>query len=482
MTIGDALSLKISVEGDTQAVKSFDSIGDSITRAASKGGLLRSLGLNVLSVAGQVKLLKDSWVAAGNDQALQLQIQGVTGSAALAAKQIAIVRAESEKGILGAGKDDLGEAVLLFDKAHESITRLLPLAEQLGVRTGQGVLAAARAISGLAGGGVGRLQGLLRSGGFTPQQLRGAGLDVNSRYRIGSSPERVLSSLERLLSRDQSTSLLGGGIDASGARLSASFTDLERSIGQGLIPILQPLENGLGTVVQFVTRVNDRLSGWPGILLLAYVGIRTLVGGFRLLRRGAASPVGNLGLLRDAAYEAAEALEDLARRVNRLQFRPGGGGSGSGGGSGVVPVGSGNGPGVRALPGGSGMRALPGRGGGSGTGIGPGAGPAAGVGLIGGTVAGTVGIVALTATAFIAGGVAIAAGIVGSLPGFKRPSQIVKEHLEDLERGDPDWMLQRNDRRRRHAQPSPLPPAVRNQRRATADAVMLGMLGSALPR
>jgi hypothetical protein len=263
--LGAVLGIRLSLQGMGMVRSGLQSLSNDlrfsrlqIENAASG---LKALGTEAaLSIGALMK--------AGEDQTMRLQLEAITHSGGLAMDQIRFVRSEAEKG-LGFDKSDIFQTVRLFDLAHASLSRFMPLTEELALRSGKSLHETARYIAELSGGGTARLMGLLKPAGITVEQLRAAGLNVNDHYQTTNSAPQILAALEKITSQSSLTGALGGSFMAAYRGDLASIADLLRSIGDGLIPIATPVLQFLGGMVKTITLLNDITGGWASNIVLA---------------------------------------------------------------------------------------------------------------------------------------------------------------------------------------------------------------------
>jgi hypothetical protein len=225
-------------------------------------------------LAVAVVFLGASLKAAGEDESMRLQLQALTHDGSIAMSQIRAIRAESERGLFD--KEELFQARKIFDETGASIKELLPLSEELALRSNKGLDATSRIFASLEGGGIARLGAVLRSAGLTVDALRGAGLDVTKSYQVKSSPQETLRVLKELLSKDSLSDALGGSLNASSKGAIAALKDLFRSIGDGLLPVIKPALYLLTGLLKTFTYLNDITHGWFGNILLAVGALKTI--------------------------------------------------------------------------------------------------------------------------------------------------------------------------------------------------------------
>jgi hypothetical protein len=205
---------------------------------------------------------------------MYLMLRGLTHSSEIALSQIRAIREESEKGLFD--KEELFEARKMFDATGASIKDLLPLAEEISLRSEKGLGEVAKVLGGLAGGGMARLGLFLRAAGLTVNELRNAGLAVTKNYQVSGSPASVLRALKTVLGKDDLAGALGGGLSADLKGTFAALTDLFRSIGDGLLPFIKPVLSFMTGLLKTVTMLNDATHGWLGNILLAVAALRSI--------------------------------------------------------------------------------------------------------------------------------------------------------------------------------------------------------------
>ena len=224
--------------------------------------------------ASATLVLLGAMKAAGTDEAMRLQLTAITHDASMAMSQMRAVREESERGLFD--KEQLFQARKVFDETHSSIKELLPLAEELALRSGKGLDATARVFASLNTGGIARLGAILRQAGLGVDELRGAGLDITKSYQVKSSPGETLRVLREVLGKDSLASALGGSLSAGEKGVMAALADLFRSIGDGLLPFVKPALSFLTQMFKTLTLINDVTYGWLGNIVLAVGALKTI--------------------------------------------------------------------------------------------------------------------------------------------------------------------------------------------------------------
>jgi len=259
----EILAILITVKGAQQAINQINAVKGEMTATVEQTKLLSA---NLKIMAAEAITAFAALVAAGSDESMRLQLQGITHDASLAQRQIQAIRGESELGLFD--KKDIFEATKLFDETHSSIKKLLPLTEELSLRTGGSLQESAKALSSLEGGGIGRLQSLLKNAGISIKELRDAGLAIDTKFKISSTPAQTLEALSKVLGKNNLGSLLGDSFDADIKKVIASVKDLFRSIGDGLLPVSKPVLGFLTGMLKTLTYINDLTHGMVGDALL----------------------------------------------------------------------------------------------------------------------------------------------------------------------------------------------------------------------
>ena len=251
------LAILITVRNANAAVSEANRVRDSFSEAglAAKEAATFFKVLAVATLALGLALR-----AVGTDEHMYLMLRGLTHSSEIAISQIRAIRAESERGLFD--KEELFQARKMFDETGASIKDLLPLAEELSLRSDKGLGEVAKVLGGLSGGGMARLGLFLRAAGITVNELRNAGLAITKNYQVSGSPDQVLKSLKAVLGKDDLAGALGGGLSAELKGTFASLTDFFRSIGDGLLPVIKPILSFLGNVLKIITGINDATHGW----------------------------------------------------------------------------------------------------------------------------------------------------------------------------------------------------------------------------
>jgi hypothetical protein len=259
------------VKNANQAVAQVKAVEGSINQAGTAAKNTASLFKLLIAATA---LLALAFKAAASDERMYLMLRALTHSSAIALSQIKAIRQESEKGIFD--KEELFEARKMLDATGASIKDLLPLAEELSLRSDKGLGEVAKVLGGLAGGGMTRLGLFLRAAGITVNELRKAGLSVSKNYQVSGSPQHVLDVLKNVLAKENIGDALGGSLSASFKGIMAALTDLFRSLGAGLAPIIKPAASLLEGLLKTLTWLNDITHGWIGNILLAVAAMRTI--------------------------------------------------------------------------------------------------------------------------------------------------------------------------------------------------------------
>lgn len=265
------LAILITVRNANQAIAQVDGVKRSLDSAALQA-MATATAFKILIAA--TLALGLIFKAVGTDEHMFLMLRGLTHSSDIAMSQIRAIRQESERGLFD--KDQLFQARKVLDETGASIKSLLPLAEELSLRSDKGLGEVAKVLGGLDGGGMARLGGFLRAAGITVNQLRDAGLAVTKNYKVSGSPSEVLEGLRKVLGKDDLAGALGGGLSASLKGTFASLTDLFRSIGDGILPIIKPVLGFLTGALKTFTYLNDITHGWLGNILLAVAALKTM--------------------------------------------------------------------------------------------------------------------------------------------------------------------------------------------------------------
>jgi len=267
----NVLAILITVRNANAAVEQINGVTGALSGAAQQARLamiaFRALAVATLFLFGTLK-------AAGEDESMRLQLTALTHSSSIALSQMQAIRQESEKGLFD--KEQLFQARKVFDEVHASITDLLPLSEELALRSGKGLDATARIFASLESGGIARLGAVLRQAGLGIDALRGAGLDVTKSYQVKSSPQETLRVLRELLSKDSLTDALNNSLSSSAKGTMAALKDLFRSIGEGLLPFVKPALSLLEGLLKTLTLLNDITHGWIGNIVLAVGALKTI--------------------------------------------------------------------------------------------------------------------------------------------------------------------------------------------------------------
>lgn len=208
--LGAVLGIRVTLQGMSAVIGGLRSLSQNVKFSASQIAVAVQ---GVKELGAEVGLLVGALMKAGEDETMRLTLQGVTNDAGLALDQIRFIRAETSKGLFD--KADLAKTVQLFDQSHESLSRFLPLTEEIALRSHKSLSETARYIAELGGGGTARLMGLLKPAGITIDQLRAAGLNVNEHYKTNASAEQILAALEKITSKDSIMGLLGGSFMAA---------------------------------------------------------------------------------------------------------------------------------------------------------------------------------------------------------------------------------------------------------------------------
>lgn len=267
----DILAILITVKGAQQAAAAVAGVEGSLKQTAEQTRL--TIGM-FKALAAETAVLVASFKAAAEDESMRLQLRAITHDGAIAQSQIEAIRAESERGLFD--KEELFQARKIFDETGASIKDLLPLAEELALRSGKGLGSTAQVFASLQGGGIARLGAVLRSAGLTVDALRGAGLDVTRTFQVRSSPQETIRVLRELLSKDSLSDALGGSLSASTKGVLASLKDLFRSIGDSLLPIIKPVLSFIEGLLQRITKLNDITGGWLGRIVAAVAAMKTI--------------------------------------------------------------------------------------------------------------------------------------------------------------------------------------------------------------
>lgn len=268
--LGEVLAIKVALSGmekiSRQLKEFIGELGMTDVQLASIKSGFKELGV-VVGVVGA------ALGQAANDDTMRRTLQGITHDGQLARNQMNLIRAEGEGGLFN--KDEYFRAIKFFDETKTSMKELLPLSEELASRLGgRGHLSeAARALSSLAGGGVSRMQAILKQAGISVNELRGAGLNVSSKFEISGSPARVLAAMKKILGEGSVSKLLGAGLDAEIQGTIATIKDLFRSIGEGILPIAGPVLGFFKGMIKTMAFLNDLTRGWASNILLAVVAI-----------------------------------------------------------------------------------------------------------------------------------------------------------------------------------------------------------------
>ena len=265
------LAILITVRNANKAVAEVNGVKEALGGATATA---QNMASAFKLAASATLVLLGAMKAAGTDEAMRLQLTAITHDASMAMSQMRAVREESERGLFD--KEQLFQARKVFDETHSSIKELLPLAEELALRSGKGLDATARVFASLNTGGIARLGAILRQAGLGVDELRGAGLDITKSYQVKSSPGETLRVLREVLGKDSLASALGGSLSAGEKGVMAALADLFRSIGDGLLPFVKPALSFLTQMFKTLTLINDVTHGWLGNIVLAVGALKTI--------------------------------------------------------------------------------------------------------------------------------------------------------------------------------------------------------------
>ena len=265
------LAILITVRNANKAVAEVNGVKEALGGATATA---QNMASAFKLAASATLVLLGAMKAAGTDEAMRLQLTAITHDASMAMSQMRAVREESERGLFD--KEQLFQARKVFDETHSSIKELLPLAEELALRSGKGLDATARVFASLNTGGIARLGAILRQAGLGVDELRGAGLDITKSYQVKSSPGETLRVLREVLGKDSLASALGGSLSAGEKGVMAALADLFRSIGDGLLPFVKPALSFLTQMFKTLTLINDVTYGWLGNIVLAVGALKTI--------------------------------------------------------------------------------------------------------------------------------------------------------------------------------------------------------------
>lgn len=270
--LAEVLAVTVSLQGVAMVTRGLDQMAAKFA-ITEKAVMRAKVAMAAFAVALAVAFAGvREWAS---EERFQVQLRTLTDSLAEYESRLIAIDKIARGGVFS--KDDVYDAVLMFERAGQNAEKYMGIVEGLAARRGAGPGAmreAAMLVSMVAGGETTNLSRRLMTAGIFREELARHGVSDP----LNVTADQMMKALQGI--GEEAQEIARDMEDAFVSKLAAAgyqFVEMIQTIGGQGAPVIAPLIDGVAWLFETFKNLNIATKGWAGNLVLVSLALNAIV-------------------------------------------------------------------------------------------------------------------------------------------------------------------------------------------------------------